>query len=90
MARLRRRSSVTINVRASAAEKALIDRAARALGKSRTEFLLDSARAAAEDALLDRKLFLLSDADYREFVRRLDAPPRPTAALKRLMATRVP
>ncbi|MBT3627761.1 MAG: DUF1778 domain-containing protein, partial [Rhodospirillaceae bacterium] len=52
----------TINLRASAEQKALIDRAASHLGKTRTEFMLDSAREAAENALLDQRLFLLNDS----------------------------
>jgi uncharacterized protein (DUF1778 family) len=36
-------------------ERSLIDRAAKTLGKNRTDFVLDAARRAAEDALLDRR-----------------------------------
>jgi uncharacterized protein (DUF1778 family) len=80
----------TINLRASAEQKALIDRAASRLGKTRTEFMLDSAREAAENTLLDQRLFLLGDSDYERFVARLDAPVVPSDALKRLLATPAP
>ena len=46
----------TINLRASADQKALIDRAAKRLGKSRTEFVLDTMREASENVLLDQRL----------------------------------
>lgn len=75
----------TINLRASAEQKALIDRAANRLGKSRTEFMLDSAREAAENALLDQRLFPLDDAHYAEFVARLDAPVEPPESLKKVL-----
>jgi uncharacterized protein (DUF1778 family) len=42
----------TLNLRVKPEDRTLIDRAASLLGKSRTNFLLDSARRAAQDALL--------------------------------------
>ncbi len=80
----------TINLRASREDKVLIDHAAALLGKSRTEFMLESARRAAEDALLDRRLFLLGRAQYEDFVARLDAPPDAPEALRRLMTAPTP
>ena len=44
----------TLNLRIKPAERGLIDRAAQSLGKTRTDFVLDAARRAAEEALLDR------------------------------------
>lgn len=83
-------SAGTINLRVSAAQKALIDRAADRLGKSRPEFMLDSARQAAENALLDQRLFLLDDAGYRRFAACLDKAVEPTDALRKLLSTRSP
>ena len=80
----------TINLRASAEQKALIDRAASRLGKTRTEFMLDSAREAAENTLLDQRLFLLDDSDHAKFVASLTAPVEPSDALKKLLATPAP
>ncbi len=83
-------ASQTINLRASPEQKALMDRAAAVLGKSRTEFMLESARAAAENALLDRRLFLLDEAQYAEFADALDTPVAPPDDLRRLLATPPP
>ena len=80
----------TINLRASAEQKALIDRAASCLGKTRTEFMLDCAREAAENTLLDRRLFILDDAQFAEFTACLDAPVEPTEALRKLLTTPSP
>jgi uncharacterized protein (DUF1778 family) len=80
----------TINLRVSAEQKALIDRAASRLGKSRTEFMLDSAREAAENTLLDQRLFLLDDSRYAEFIACLDAPVEPTEALKKVLTAPSP
>lgn len=77
-----------ISLRVSAAQKSLIDRAAARLGKSRTEFMLDSAREAAENALLDQRLFVVEESVYDAFMAALDAPPEPPEALRRLLAPR--
>lgn len=80
----------TLNVRIKPEDRNLIDRAARLLGKSRTDFLLEAGRRAAEDALLDRTLFKVSPKVYREFVARLDAPPAPNERLRRTLTTPAP
>jgi uncharacterized protein (DUF1778 family) len=80
----------TLNVRIKPDDRNLIDRAARLLGKSRTDFLLESARHAAQDALLDQTLFKVSPEVYAEFVARLDAPPAPNDRLRRTMTTPAP
>jgi uncharacterized protein (DUF1778 family) len=80
----------TLNVRVKTEDRNLIDRAARLLGKSRTDFLLDSARRAAQDALLDQALFKISPSAYEEFIARLDAPPAPNERLRRTMKTPAP
>jgi uncharacterized protein (DUF1778 family) len=68
----------------------LIDRAAELSGRSRTDFVLDAARRAAEDALLDRTVFAVDPKAYAEFVARLDAPPRPNPRLRRSLKTPAP
>lgn len=80
----------TLNLRVKTEDRHLIDRAARLLGKSRTDFLLDSARRAAQDALLDQTLFKVDPAAYAEFIARLDAPPAPNEQLRRTMTTPSP
>ena len=80
----------TLNLRIREDERGLIDRAARTLGKNRTDFVLEAARRAAEEALLDRTLFTLNPKAYAEFVARLDAPPKPNSRLKKTMKTPAP
>ena len=83
-------AATTINLRASHEQKALIDRAASYLGKSRTEFILDTTREAAERVLLDRRLYLLDDEEFAAFEAALAAPVEPSAALSRTMNTPPP
>ena len=49
--------NVTINIRAKKNQRDLIDRAADLQGKSRSEFMLDSAQKTAQDVLLDQRFF---------------------------------
>ena len=80
----------TLNVRIKPEVRGLIDRAAALTGKNRTNFVLDAARHAAEDALLDRTVFVLDPKAYREFLARLDAPPQPNQRLRRALKTPAP
>jgi uncharacterized protein (DUF1778 family) len=88
MRRTRKRQSVNLRIRLE--EFGLIDRAAKTLGKTRTDFVLDAARRAAEDALLDRTGFMVSPKAYAEFLARLDAPPQPNERLQQTMKTSAP
>jgi uncharacterized protein (DUF1778 family) len=79
-----------INLRASRRQKSIIDRAAHALGRSRSEFMLESACREAESVLLDRRYFELSDDAFRRFTAMLDAPPADNPKLRRLLNTKAP
>jgi uncharacterized protein (DUF1778 family) len=80
----------TLNIRIKPEVRGLIDRAAALTGKNRTDFVLDAARQAAEDALLDRTVFTLSPKAYADFLARLDAPPQPNERLRRSLKTPAP
>jgi uncharacterized protein (DUF1778 family) len=75
----------TINLRASHKQKALIDRAAVALGRSRSDFMLETACREAEIVLLDRRYFALSQDAFKRFSALLDAPPGRNLKLQRLL-----
>lgn len=68
----------------------MIDRAAQACGKNRTELILDAARAAAEETLLDRTLIAVDTGAYTAFLARLDKPPAPNARLRKTLHTPAP
>ncbi|MGO4835426.1 DUF1778 domain-containing protein [Rhizobiaceae sp. 2RAB30] len=53
----------------------VIDRAASIRGKSRTDFMIDAAYRAAEDALLDQTLVRVDEDSYRHYLSILDQPP---------------
>ena len=78
--------SDNINIRVSPDMLGLIDRAATVYGKTRTDFILDTMRKAAEDAVLDQRLFVLNADQWSAFTAMLDAPPRENPGLKALLA----
>lgn len=80
----------TINLRASRTQKALIDRAAEAMGRSRSEFMLETACREAETVLLDRRYFALSGDAFERFTALLDKPPAVNPKLRRLLQTKAP
>ncbi len=84
------RRDTTINLRVTAAVRNLIDKAADTIGKTRTEFVLDSAKKHAIDVLLDQRLFALNEEQWAEFTAALDNPPLPNDQLKKLMARKAP
>lgn len=80
----------TLNLRIKPEERELIDRAAEVQGKTRTDFILEAARCAAEETLVDRVVLSVNAEAYAEFVVRLDAPPAPNARLRRTMRALMP
>ncbi|WP_294538072.1 DUF1778 domain-containing protein [uncultured Rhodoblastus sp.] len=76
----------SINLRIEAQTRQLIDDAAAVLGKTRTEFMIESARKAAIDTLLDLRLFVLDPERYDAFVHALDNPPAPGPKLRSLLS----
>ena len=64
-----------VNLRVREDVRNLIDRAAQSLGKSRSEFMIDAARRAAEESLLDQVLVRVDSQTYEYFLGVLDHPP---------------
>lgn len=77
----------TLNLRIKPEERGLIDRAAMLTGRTRTDFVLEAARRAAEEALLDRTVFAVRPETYAAFLARLDEAPKPNERLRRTMQT---
>ena len=81
---------VNINLRSSQKQRSLIDRAAVALGKSRSEFMLEASCREAESILLDRRYFALDAETFKEFTTMLDSAPATNPKLRRLLAAKAP
>ena len=74
-----------INLRVNRRQKALIDSAADALGRNRSEFMLDVVCREAESVLLDRCYFNLGEEGFRRFSAMLDKPPDANPKLAELL-----
>ena len=74
----------------SGEQKSLIDRAAQALGRNRSDFMLETACREAETVLLDRRYFTLPVEQFKRFTAMLDRPPANNARLARLLKTKAP
>ena len=83
-------STVRINLRADKAKRALIDRAAEAVGKTRSEFMLEAACREATSILVDRTFFHLDEKAYKRFIAALDKSPAENPRLRRLLTSKSP
>lgn len=64
-----------VNLRVREDVRALIDRAARAHGKTRSDFMIEASRRAAEETLLDQTLVRVDRKAYDHYIAVLDRPP---------------
>jgi len=84
------RRTAAINLRARETQRDLIDAAARALGKNRSDFILETACREAEKVLLDQRLFQLDPEAFDEFTRALEASPDDNEGLRALLSRKAP
>lgn len=77
-----------VNLRIREDVRSVIDRAAKLRGKTRSEFMIDAAYRAAEDALLDQTLVTVDAESYRRYLDILDRPPGGSGFDRLMAATR--
>lgn len=82
--------AITINIRAKARQRDLIDQAAERLGRSRSDFMLEVSCKEAENVLLDQTYFGLSENKFAEFQALLDAPATVSSRLLRTLSAKAP
>ena len=82
--------SEPLSMRVDNETRSLIDRAATALGQTRTEFMLASARERATEVLLNRSFFVLGDSDWNAFTAALDEAPPANTKLRALLTRKAP
>ena len=78
--------SEKLDLRLTSEAKRLLQSAAAASHRSVSEFVLESAMARAQETLPDRQAFKLDAKAWTAFQAALDAPPRPTPRLARLLS----
>lgn len=74
-----------INLRVNRRQKTLIDSAASALGRNRSDFMLDVVCREAETVLLDQVYFNLGAEEFKRFTDMLDHPPADNPKLAQLL-----
>lgn len=84
----RLKANATITMRIPTRIRGLIDTAAAVEGKSRTEFMVESARLHAVDVLLDQRVFTLDSNQSTTLAEILANPPKANEALRDLMRSK--
>ena len=82
--------SARLGLRATPEQEAVLRRAADVAHKSLTDFILDSACLAAEQTLLDQRLFMVSGSQYQALMDLLERPEQANEGLTNLFARKAP
>ena len=82
--------SARLGLRATPEQEAVLRRAADVAHKSLTDFILDSACLAAEQTLLDQRLFVVSGSHYQALMDLLERPEQANEGLANLFARKAP
>lgn len=87
---LRAPRSARLGLRATLEQETVLRRAADVAHKSLTDFILDSACQAAEQTLLDQRLFMVAGSRYQDLLDLLERPPEDNAGLRELFSQPAP
>lgn len=82
--------SARLGLRATPEQEAVLRRAADVVHKSLTDFILDSACLAAEQTLLDQRLFMVSGSQYQALMDLLEQPEQANEGLRDLFSRKAP
>ena len=85
-----RNRDAVMPIRVRREDRDLIDRAAEQLGKSRSEFVLETAKREAQTVLADQTVFYLDAKQWKAFMAALDAPPKDNPRLRDLFSRKAP
>ena len=85
-----RSRSARLGLRATPEQEMILRQAAQVRQKTLTEFILESACQAAQDTLLDQRLFLVEDTRYQTLLELLERPADDNLGLKRLFSAPAP
>ncbi len=82
--------SARLGLRATPEQEAVLRRAAEVAHKSLTDFILDSACLAAEQTLLNQRLFMVSGSQYQALMELLERPEQVNEGLRDLFSRKAP
>ncbi len=84
------RKDYPVSMRLPEADLAIIDRAARLRGRSRTDFVRDAAMQAAEEIVLQTLPIRMSAEGFQAFVDVLSEPARPVSEMVEVLKRPAP
>ena len=84
---VKERASERIALKATPSVKSLIDRGAAVAHQSRTEFILSASITAAEELLMNRTSFPLSDGELEQFNQLIEQGNADNKGFQKLMGT---
>lgn len=79
-----------LSMRLPEGDIAVIDRAAKLRGRSRTDFVREAAVRAAEDVLMEATMLRMSEAGFAQFQAAISAPAEPVPEMVALFARKAP
>ncbi len=74
---VRKKKVYPLSMRLPEADIAIIDRAARKRGRSRTDFVREAAVRAAEEVVMENTVIRMSPEGFKHFLDVISAPPAP-------------
>ena len=84
------RKEYPLSMRLPEADIAIIDRAARLRGRSRTAFVREAAVRAAEDVIMESAPIRMSPAAFDAFMAALSGPPTPAPEMIKVLERAAP
>lgn len=85
-----KRKEHPLSMRLPQSDIAIIDRAARLRGRSRTDFVRDAAVQSAEEVLMENTLLRMSPAAFNAFAAAIAAPARAVPEMVQVLKRRAP
>jgi uncharacterized protein (DUF1778 family) len=85
-----KRKEHPLSLRLPDGDIAMIDRAARLRGRSRTDFMREAAVRAAEEVLMENTLLRMSEDGFAEFMAAVSAPAVPVPEMVELLSRKAP
>lgn len=79
-----------LSMRLPEADIAIIDRAARKRGRSRTQFVREAAVRAAEEVVLENTIIRMSPEGFKEFMDHISKPPEVVPEMLDVMKRKAP
>lgn len=86
----RKRKDYPLSMRLPETDIAVIDRAARLRGRSRTDFVRDAAVQSAEEVLMENTLMRMNPAAFNAFAAAIAAPAQVVPEIVELLKRRAP